>query len=362
MFDFSRKLAFGLDLSDRSFKIVQFEKQKDKLSLVNFVKKDIPSGLVQKGEIKKEKELISILKNAMGAAKEGILKNNRVVCNLPEEKVFIRVIQLPRMKEEEIAQAVRWEAEAHIPLSINEVYLDWQIIEPMANPPRHIDILIAAAPRDLVNGYLSFLKNSGLQPVALEPESVAVVRSLIKSRDHKPVVIVDLGATGTNFVVFSARAIRFTSHANISGQSFVEAIEKKLKVNEKEAKQLKIKVGLNEEKDVKVYQSLKPIIDDLAKQIGEYIDFYSNNTEHIHSKEKKIEQVILCGGDSLLINLPSYLEKKLKLSVSLGNPLENVLLFSTKNKSSKNKEIIFPKKETLAYNTAIGLALNEATK
>ena len=359
MFDFPKKLAFGLDLSDRSLKIVQFKKQKGGLSLSGFTAQDIPSGLVQNGEIKKEKELTSVLKNVLTEARKKKIIGNRVVCNLPEEKVFIRVIQLPQMKEEEIAQAVYWETEAHIPLSIDEVYMDWQIIEPVVNHLNHIDILIAAAPRDLVNSYLNLLKRSGLQPVALEPESVAVVRSLIKLKDHKPAVIVDLGLTGTNCVVFAARAIRFTSHTPVSGQLFTETIAQDLKVSGEEANQLKIKVGLDKtKKEGKVYQSLEPIINDLAKRIGEYINFYSNNTAHIHSKEKKIEQVILCGGDSLLINLPFELEKKLKLPVKLGNPLEGVLPFSRKNKSSANK-IVFPRKEIFSYNTAIGLALNE---
>jgi len=344
MFDFSKKLAFGLDLSDRSLKIVQFEKHGDNLSLFGSIKKDIPEGLVQGGEIKNEKELINILKKSLKEIGGDGLKNKRVVCNLPEEKVFIRVIQLPLMKKEEIANAVFWEAEAHIPLSANEVYMDWQVIKPIVNHLDHLDILVAAVPRDLVQSYSSFLKKSGLQPIALEPESVAVVRSLIRSDNHKPTIIVDFGSTGTNFVVFSARAIRFTSHTYISGQLLSDAIAKNLKVSKKEAQQLKVKIGLDEtKKKGGVYKALKPVVDDLVKQISEYIDFYHNNSTHVHASKKEIEQVLLCGGDSLLTNLSSYLEQELKISVEAINPLKN----------------IFPKKETLIYNTAIGLALNE---
>ncbi len=360
MFDFPKKLAFGLDLSDRSLKIVQFKKQKDQLFLSSFIKKNIPIGVVQGGIIRNEKELISILKGALNEIKGNPLTNKRVVCNLPEEKVFTRVIQLPLMKEEEIAQAIQWEAEAHIPMGIDEVYMDWQVIEPVVNHLNHVDILIAAAPRDLVNSYLSFLKNSGLQPIALEPESVAVVRSLIKPGDHKPTIIVDLGTTGTNFVIFSARAIRFTSHTHISGRLFEDIIAKDLKISKKEAHQLKIKVGLDEtKKKGRVYRTLKPLIDKLVQQINEYLDFYYDNIDHVHASEKKIGQVLLCGGDSLLINLPSYLEQKLKIPVKVGAPLRNISTANAKSKANLNKKTIFSKKESLTYNTAIGLALNE---
>ena len=160
MFDFSKKLAFGLDLSDRSLKIVQFEKHKDGLSLSNFIKKDIPQNIVQGGVIKNEEELVDILRKSLKEIKRDGLKNKRVICNLPEEKVFIRVIQLPLMKKEEIANAVYWEAEAHIPLNANEVYMDWQVIKPIINSNRanHIDVLVAAISCDLVRSYSSFLK------------------------------------------------------------------------------------------------------------------------------------------------------------------------------------------------------------
>jgi len=356
MFDFFKKPTLGLDLSDLSLKIVQLKRKKQGLPLVNFVKEDIPAGFIKGGEIKKEKELTVILKRALKKIKGESPQRKQVICNLPEEKVFIRIIQLPLMEEEELGQAVKWEAEAHIPLSIDEVYLDWQIIE---RPDGHLDhhnILIAAAPRFLVDSYLSFLKKSGLEPIALEPESVAVVRSLIKPNDFTPTIIVDIGASGTNFVIFSASAICFTSHIAISGQFFNQAIMKNLAVDGKQANQLKIEIGLDK-KEEKVYQALEPLADNLAKQIKDYITFYHGQAAHLFGPDGVISRVLLCGGDSLLLNLPSYLEEKLNLPVELGNPLINI------SPPGKRKSLARPpllsKKEALTHTTALGLALGE---
>lgn len=358
MFNSSKKLAFGLDLSDLSLKIVQLKEKKGKLAVVSFIKEDMPAGLIEEGEIKKGEELVVILKETLKKVKGEPLQGKQVVCNLPEQKVFIRVIQLPRMKKEEIDQAVKWEAEAHIPLGIDEVYLSWQIIEPLVNHLDHLDILIAASPRQLVGSYLNVLKKSALEPIALEPESVAVVRSLIKPGDLRPAIIVDLGMTGTNFVIFSALAIRFTSHIAISGQLFSQVIMKNLGVDEKEADQLKIKIGLDKTKqEGKVYQALEPVVEDLAKQIQDYISFYHNNASHIHGPNGAITQVLLCGGDSLLLNLPDYLSQKLNLPVQLGNPFVNI----SSAGQQIPKESVLSKKESITYTTALGLALSQAS-
>ncbi len=257
----------------------------------------------------------------MGKVKGESLQTKQVVCNLPEEKVFIRLVQLPRMKKEEIAKAIPWGTEAHIPLKLDEVYLDWQMIKPLKKGLDHLDILVAATPRSLVDSYFRVLKKSGLEPVALEPESVAVVRSLIPADSPKPTILIDLGISGSNFVISSASAIRFTARSATSGQLFNQAITQELKVDEKQANQLKIKVGFDKTKQAgKVYQALEPIIDDLAKQIKDYMGFYHSHASHIHGPYKTVNQGLLCGGDSLLINLPAYLSKKLDLPIQIGNP------------------------------------------
>jgi len=352
MFNRSKKSVLGLDLSTRSFKIVQFKGRMGKPSLVSFVKQDIPAGLIENSEVKGEKELVALVRKALNKMKGGSLQTRRVVCNLPEEKVFIRIVQLPLMKKDEINHAVKWEAEAHIPLGLDEVYLDWQIIESTTTNSDHFDILVAAAPRILIEGYSSFLKKCGLQPIALEPESVAVVRGLMKDEHPKPTIIVDIGATGTNFVIFAASAIRFTSHVNISGQLLNKAIAKSLGVTEEEANQLKMEIGLDKtKKKGKVYQALEPIVINLTKQIADYITFYHNNATHVHNSKGSIAQVILCGGDSLLNNLPELLSQQLELPVQSGNPLEGLI--------PAGKKTLLSKKEALSYTTAIGLALRE---
>ncbi|MBU1291982.1 pilus assembly protein PilM [Patescibacteria group bacterium] len=351
MFNFSQKPAFGLDLSDISLKAVQLEKKNGGLALIDFVNQEIPQGLVKEGEIKKEKELINLFKKTLGQTGSPF-RNGRVVCNLPEEKVFTRIIQLPKMKESELEKAITWEADANIPLSINEVYLGWQIVDPIFEHIDHLDVLIAAAPRVLIDSYLSFLKKSGLKPIALEPESIAVIRSLMTKDDLTPSIVVDLGAVGTNFVIFSALAIRFTSHIDISGRLFNQSIIKELKVDEKEANKLKIEIGLDQKNDKRVYKALKPIINNLAKKIKSYISFYHEHATHVHGPDGAIGQVILCGGDSLLNNLPEVLTEKLGLPVKMGNPLTNLL-------SGDKKETTIHQKESFVYTTAIGLALRE---
>lgn len=347
---FPKKTAIGLDLGDLSLKIVQLEKKQGGLFISSFSSRDIPEGFIRDGEIKQEDKLAVLIKEAFNEPVGNSMKSRNIACNLPEEKVFIRIIKLPFMKREELEKAVKWETEAHIPLKINEVYLDWDIIRSIKKDGAdYYEILITAAPKVLVDSYISLLQRSKLIPTVLEPESTAAARALLDSNES--VVVVDIGSTGTNLVVFSGESVRFTSHISISDQMFLQALMKKMDKDKEGAEKVKMKKGLNGEK--KIHNVLKPVADELACQIQECISFHH---EHTDSAGNKITQVILCGDGARLLGLPEFLSQKLDLPVILGDAVKKV---SLTNKLEKFKA-------RLSYcpdcTVALGLALRDFKK
>ena len=181
-------------------------------SLVSFSEKMIPKGVIEAGQVKNENLLAKIIKEGVENTKGQNLKTKDVVCSLPEEKSYIRVIKMPKMKEEELEGAVRFEAENHIPIPAEEVYLDFQIIHPLYDQIDYLDVLIAAIPKKIVDPYVFSIKKAGFLPRALEIESSAIARALIKNElSPFPVLLIDLGATRTSFIIFSGTSLRFTS-------------------------------------------------------------------------------------------------------------------------------------------------------
>jgi len=352
---FSQKNFFTMDLSDLSLKIAQLKKKGKRIVFSGFGQIKIPLGLIQDGAIKDEDKLVDLIKKSISEIKGDRITTNRVVCNLPEEEIFIRLIQLPKMKEEEINNAVYFEAENHIPLKIEEVYLDWQLLKDAKDNASQMEIIFAAVPKTLADSYLSCLKKAGLWPIALEPESAALARCLIKEEEEiKPIMIVDIGQTGSNIVIFAKGAVRFTSRVPVSGQAFEKAIAKELKISIEEAIKVKIEYGLVKEK--KVYEALSPVVSDLTERVRQAIDFFCEHVASDQHLDEYVSQIILCGGDSQLIGLTEFFSEKLVLPVRLGNPWVNISPFISK----KAKALGLSYRESLAYATAFGLALRDS--
>jgi len=301
--------AFGLDISDFSIKIAQLDKRGVKI----LTRTSIPKGVIKEGEIKKGDELVEILKKTVKD-----IKTSYAVCSLPEQHAFVKVLDFPKMKASEMKEAIKWETEANIPLSLDEVYLDSQILS--SN-----NVLVNAAPKTLVDKYLEVLRKADIEPVVFEIESVATARSLIK-KEIKPVLIIDLGFSRTSFIIFKDH-IRFTNSISVSNQGMINDISKKLKISFKEAQALKFEKGLQGD----ILKVLTPSLNELIEKIDDCADFY---------KEEKISKIILCGGGAYLNGLPEYFTTKSKIPTELGKPWIKV-----------------NKKDILAYSTVLGLAL-----
>ena len=373
--------AFGLDISDLSLKIIKLKKKGKFLRLESFGKEDIPAGIIKGGEIEKEDELAEIIKGALKKVKGKKISTKYVVTSLPEEKAFFQVIQMPKVSKEDLRSAVIYEAANYIPLPIEDVYLDYQVIPPLQNSLDHLDVLINAIPKDTTNPYVSCLKMAGLEPVALEIESLAIIRALVKNRvATSPILLIDFGATRTSFIIFSGYSLRFTSSIAVSSNDFTEIIAKNLGVKREEAESLKIKHGLEEKiklkiKDEqskikrergKIFEALIPALVDLIQQIKKHLYYYQTHASHEHlpppsqggpqptdgkAGGQGVSKILLCGGGSNLKGFPGFLSSELKLPVELGNPLVNI--FSKKQKSALGLSF----EEALGYSTAFGLAL-----
>lgn len=345
--------TFGLDISDLSLKIACIRRQGNKLRFSALAGALLASGIIQQGEIRDPGKLAKAIKRLVGKTQG--LKTRHVVIALPEEKSFVRLLQMPPMTKGEIKSAVRFEAENYIPFSPEKVYLDSQIIQPFDSQSKHTEVLLAALPRKTVDPYVTVLEQAGLVPMAMETESQATARALIKGQKTKrPVFIADIGATCTNFSLYFGNSLRFTSFIPFSSNKLTTAIANALKVEPAEAKKIKALYGFQQtgKRAKKVFEALLPVLTEFAWEIKKHIDYYQTHAKHeeILSNGKEVRKLLLCGGGANLRGLIKFLSQETGLIVQKGNPLVNLPWEDSRTKD-KSRQKLMP------YATAIGLAL-----
>lgn len=347
--------AFGLDISDLTVKFVRIMRHGDRASIKHFGEIEIPAGFVVGGEIQHEEELARALRTGLRLEGGSRIPERYAVASLPEEKSFVRLLDLPPMKAEDVGKAVRWEVEGVVPLAPAETVYDYEPTPRLPSAADHRGVLLTAFPRQIVESYRRVLDGAGFVAFALELESQAISRALIDDPVRQaPVIIADLGATRTSFIVFAGGSMLFTKSVPIGGRDFESAVAKTLGVTAAEALKIKIEVGLKKTvRQGKVFSALEPHLQSLVAELGAIVQFYREHPMQQHAALGDIERVVLCGGDANLIGLEKYLAVAVKKLVVLGNPFVNLA-------ASPGAIPPIPKNEALKYTTAIGLALRAA--
>ena len=365
---FSTKIdAFALNFSDTSLKVVQLGNKKGRSSRFIYGQADIPEGVVEQGEIKKENELAALIKKTISGVNGGKIKSKYVAVSLPEEKSFVDVLRLPNLKKGEVGNAVLFEAANYIPIPLDEVYFDFEVVKRSAlnkvsgavvdkavpqggSLGESMEVLIAATPKKIVDSYASMLKIAGLKPFFMEVESLSLSRALIKQGvNHRPLLIIDFGQFRTVFVIFAGQSLRFSSTIPVASKELDNLLMKQLNINLAEAEKIKQTEGLWG--DSKILDIIVPVLTDLTEQIKKHLDYYHSHSPLNHVPHF-VEKIVLCGGGANLKGLASFLTDALKIRIELGNPWVNVF-------SSSHKEILpVSLEESVSYATAIGLALS----
>jgi type IV pilus assembly protein PilM len=307
--------GFGIEIEDSYIKAFQLKKNKNGFSMVSCNLRPLKRGIIQGGQVIQAEELAKEIRELLKSSRPKPIKTKFVVFSVPETKSFIRTIQIPKMSREEAGEAMKWETEANIPVSLDKVYLDWQVID---SNEKNNDVLVVAVPKEVVDGYCRAVSLSGLVPLAAEVDIIATIRSLTSEENNKePMLIADIGADQTSLAICKNQIPYFSSSIPLCGKTFTDALQKGLGISFEKAEELKAKYGLGKmKKDDMLYNIYNPLIENLAAEIDRSINFYS---ESINVQEK-IERIVLSGGGSLLRELADYLSLRLGKTVTVGNP------------------------------------------
>jgi type IV pilus assembly protein PilM len=338
--------VIGLNLGKSSIRAVELEKKKDDIILTNFGLYDNPRLNL---ESKDRNDLDTFADSLKHFISEVGFSTPNIVIGLSESSVFMRVIKLPVMNEKELSTAVKYEAEQYIPLPYDQIKLSYKQLDPDFTEKDKVNVQIVAARKDALDNYVEIAKKAGLIIKAIEPETIALGR-VLGDTPESPLgtMLLKLGYSGTLIVVVYGGHVRFTRAISIGGDSFTKAIQQSMGLEFNQADEYKKIYGMDKfQAEGKVYEVLKPIVDNLILEVNRASVFFTK-----HSPSATIKRVILSGGTAVMPGLLSYIANNIDLEVQIANPLKN-LIISPKLEKQKASLI----EHGPSYSTAIGLAL-----
>jgi len=369
------KEAFGLEITDAFVRMIELSRHKGKLAVTSASLVPLDPGVVKDGDIKDEDRLVAAIKEAAAKPAGQNFKTRRVVVSLPEQKAFLQVVKMPELRGHDLKAAVIFEAENHIPLPLEKVYLDYQLVDAShsGSNSEGCEVLIAAFPREPIDARLKAITKAGLVPVAMELESQAILRAVSGGEKIKgAVVMIQIGDEKTNLIVHSGNSIRFTFSIPISNRYFLETIAKEAGVGIDEANNLKIRCGIEEFMRTdgqvtkkngvpvpsssggdrrKIFEALIPGLVDFIQQVKKYIQYYQSYDNGSAAGGEAPEKIVMCGSGADLKGMDEFIALKLNIPVEWPGQLVDAKLIYEK------AEDVLARQTYYGFCVAMGLAV-----
>ena len=322
----------GLDIGTSTIKVVQLLKVKEQFNLVKASIEELKFNA-------EEKDKLSALKRLLKRAK---ISEKEVNISIEGPSVIIRNIQLPKMSEADLKNAIKYEVEKYIPYNVNEVIVDCQIISEAEN---NMGVLLVAAKKDSINDKIQLVQKAGLCPWVVDIDSFALINAfnLNNEEKNKTIALLNIGSEATSVNIIRGDLLNFTRNIPVGGKRVTEVLAENFNIDLAQAEELKRNPG---DKKEAVDELCLNAMREMAIEIKSSFDYYESQYE------EGVTEIFISGGVAIDENMANFLSENMNLEVKRWSVLDRLILG---NKSLGDK--ISPIRDYFAV--ATGLALRK---
>jgi type IV pilus assembly protein PilM len=318
LFGIGAKPIIGLDIGSSAIKLVEAEKKRGGWVVRSYTSITLPEDSIVDGEIVNHAAVVEAIRSLV---KESSVKSKLACTSVAGSSVIIKHISIPKTAPKELEDQVYWEAEQYIPFDIQEISLDFDVVQEDAGDGK-MDILLVAAKKDFIEKRLAAVKEAGLDPQVLEVDVLALANVFWENYEMTPdnaVVLVDVGASLTKINIVSDKTTIFTRDVAVGGKNLTQEVQNKLGISFQEAEVLKIDACSTGQIPEEVLPLVTAISENIALEIRRSLDFYAASPMQL-----PVTAVFLCGGASRIPGLSNMLSEILGLPIEYLNPFNKV--------------------------------------
>ncbi len=234
------------------------------------------------------------------------------------EAVIIRYIELPRMQESELTQALQYEAQQYIPFRLDEVVFDHYLLGSLSANPNKIRVLLVAAKKDVIHGLSGMIRKAGLVPNLIDVNAFALINCFIinglKTAENDVYALVNIERDLVNISILQGRMPFFSRD-----------------------------ISLSFNRDEELFK--QEVLDASMREIMLSLDYFESEFERV------VEAVYLSGEGASALKVVNFFREQLNKKIEIWNPLAKL----TFDQETISSETLSAGASSLAI--ACGLAL-----
>jgi type IV pilus assembly protein PilM len=320
------KPLVGLDIGSSAVKAVELKPGGRTYKVVNYGSEPLPSDSIVDGAINDAGAVADAIRRLFDSRQ---IRTKEVAASLSGSAVIVKKITLPLMSDAKLAESIAWEAEQYIPFDIQDVNLDYHVLDRSNGDGRNtMDVLLVAAKKDKIADYTGVISQAGRTPVVVDVDAFAlqnVYEVNYGVHDGAVVALLDIGASATTINILSGEQSVFTRDLSIGGRAYADALQRELNVPASAAEQLKRGSDADGVSADEARPVLRAVTENVMLEIEKTFAFYKSTTS-----SERIDRIFVSGGASRSEGFSDALAERFKVPVDMLDPFKKVSFDSRK--------------------------------
>lgn len=345
MFFGKKKGLVGLDIGSSSIKAVELKKKGAGYEVANLAMEPLPPDTVVDGAIMDAGAVRSVIEKILTEHKIG---TKNVATSVSGHSVIVKKVTVNAATDEEVANAIPYEAQQYIPFDMADVNLSYQILGPASGGVGR-EVMLVAVKREKILNYTNALSVAGLTPTVVDVDAFTVQNAFEVNYEPPPelmVALLNIGASIMNINIVRGGVPLFTRDVSVGGNQYTDTLQKELDLSFEDAEKLKQGQEIpNVSPDAKT-SHLRSVSEILLLEVQKTFDFFRQTTS-----TESIQQIYVAGGTAKIQGLVDLLKEEFNIPVEVLNPLQKVT-YNPSNFDPTYIEDIAPR-----MSVAVGLAL-----
>jgi len=311
----------GLDIGSSSVKAVELRSAGEGFELTRLGRAALPSEAIVQGAFLNTGAIVDAIREAVEGA--GI-RSKGVATAISGHSVIVKKITVQQMSREALEESIKWEAEQYIPFDVNEVNLDFQILDTERGEGQ-MDVLLVAAKKDLLDDYCQVIAEAGFQAQVVDVAGFAVENAWQANAQPDAgeiVAIANIGSQSSNINVVAGGVPVFTRDVALGGSLYTEEIQKTLSIGFEEAEKIKIGEADVRSQDVvpkEVEEAMRQVTTQIVGEIARSLEFYAATAE-----DGGIGRIVLSGGSARVSGLAGAFQDRMDVPVEVMSAVERI--------------------------------------
>lgn len=339
---FGNKSYLTLDIGSSSVKMLEVRGQGRSLRVLKAGIVPLVENAVQGNIVQSPGSVADAIRTLID---DHAIKTTNVITAVPGPSVIIKRANFPAQDPRELQETILFEAGNFIPESLENVNLDYQVLDQEAKAD-NVDVLLVAVRKDIINSYVDAITEAGLTPVVADVDYFALENMFELNYALEPneiVALINIGAHYSLINVMKGGRSAFTGDVPVGGQQFTDILSRELRVNAAQAEEAKINGILGGHSSEDVERVIASASEQLLDEIQHALSFFGSG-----STDEQISTIYLSGGTAQLPGLAANMSQRLSIPVEVSDPFRNVNI--------NNQDEDFIRQNASSFAVSVGLA------